>query len=138
MLKIKNIDVVNAYELLINLSLSFKNSRLRSKFCRLLANHNDNIYVPARQELINHFGIETEDGKHVVPFDKLEEFQNEIKILEYEYFTLELNESNKEMLLNLNEILHNEELFNNLSGDNAIIHDKLCDEFERIEELYNK
>ena len=55
-----------------------------------------------------------------------------------ECFNLEVNELNKDMLLKINEILHNEELFTDLSGDIAITHDKLCDEFERIEEVYNK
>lgn len=136
MLKIKNTDVVKTYELLVNLTLPFKDSRLRSKFCRLLITHHDETYREAKQEIINHFSIPTEDGKFMIPYDKVGAYENEMKILENEHFAVELNELNKEMLLKINEILHDERLFDKLSGKDALVHDTLCDEFERIEEIY--
>lgn len=136
MLKIKNRDLLSVYNLLMELKLPFKDSRLRTKFAKLIGEHNDSTYVAARQEIINELCTTTDDGRTVAQGENAIKLQNEMNILENEYFKLECNDVNKEMFLKVNEILHNEELFDELSGDQALIHETLCEEFERIEQLY--
>lgn len=136
MLKIKNKDLLSVYNLLIELKLPFKDSRLRTKFAKLIAEHNDVTYVAARQEIIDDLCTTTEEGKFIAKGENAVKLQNELNVLENEYFKLECNNVNKEMLLKVNEVLHNEELFDELSGEQALIHETICEEFERIEQLY--
>lgn len=137
MLKIKNKDVIKCFFLLRDVSLTLKESRLRSKFCRILAQHNDEIYVPSKQEIVNMFAIVDENSQVVIPENKKKEYLTENKLLDEEELLIECNELNKTMILCINDVLNNEQVFDKLSGEDALIHDMLCDIFEDAVSKYN-
>jgi len=137
MLRIKNKDVIKCYFLLRDISLTLKESRLRSKLCKILAQHNDEIYISSKQEIINMFSIVDENSQVVIPEDKKQEYLTENKLLDEEELLIECNELNKTMILCLNDILNNEQVFDKLSGEDALIHDMLCDIFEEAVAKYN-
>ena len=137
MIKIKNKDVIKCFFLLRDVPLSLKESRLRSKFCKILAQHNDGVYIPHKQEIIDMFAIVDESGQQIVPNSKLQEYQSENKLLDEEELLIECNEFNKMMVLCINDVLNNEEVFEKISGEDALIHDMLCDIFEEAVKKYD-
>ena len=137
MIKIKNKDVIKCYFLLRELNLPLKESRLRSKFCVMLAKHNDDVYIPCRQEVIDLFAVLDENNQLIIPTNKKQEYLTEIKLLEDEELLIECNELNKTMILCLNDVLNDEQVFDKLSGEDALIHDMLCDIFEEAVSNYN-
>ena len=137
MLRIKNKDVIKCYFLLRDVSLTLKESRLRSKFCKILAQHNDEVYIPNKQEIINMFAVVDEKSQVIIPENKKNEYLTENKVLDEEELLIECNELNKTMILCLNDILNNEQVFDKLSGEDALIHDMLCDIFEEAVNKYN-
>ena len=137
MIKIKNKDVIKCYFLLRDLPLTLKESRLRSKFCVMLAKHNDDVYVPCRQQVLDTFAVLDDNNQLIVPAIKKQEYLTEIKMLEDEELLIECNELNKAMVLCLNDILNNESVFEKLSGEDALIHDMLCNIFEDAVSKYN-
>ena len=137
MIKIKNKYILKCFFLLRDIPLSLKESRLRSKFCKILAQHNDEYYIQCKQEIANIFAVLNEDKEFVIPENKKQEYLTEIKLLEEEELMIECNELNKIMILSINDILNNEQVFDNLSGEDALIHDMLCDVFEEAVSKYN-
>ena len=137
MIKIKNKDVIKCFFLLRDVPLSLKESRLRSKFCKILAQHNDCEYIPEKQKIINMFAVIDENGQQVISNNKLQEYQTENKLLDDEELLIECNEINKMMVLCINDVLNNEEVFEKISGEDALIHDMLCDIFEEAVKKYD-
>ena len=137
MLRIKNKDVIKCFFLLRDLSLGLKESRLRSKFCKILAQHNDEVYIPHKQEVIDMFAFIDESGQRIIPENKKQEYLSENKLLDDEELLIECNELNKTMILCINDILNNEQVFEKISGEDALIHDMLCDIFEEAVKKYN-
>ena len=137
MIRIKNKDILNCYNFLINLNLSLVDSRLRSKFCIMLAKHNDDVYYPCREQVIHTYAIDNEKGEKIIPNDKIKEYYNEIKILENEELLIECNELNKMVILCINDILLDPDIIGSLDGENALTHNLLCDIFEEAVKCYN-
>ena len=137
MLRIKNKDVMKCFFLLRDVTLPLKESRLRSKFCKILALHNADIYIPSQQEIISMFSTIDENNQLIIPANKKNEYLTENKLLGDEELLIECNELNKTMILCINDILNNEQVFDKLSGEDALIHDMLCDIFEDAVSKYN-
>lgn len=138
-MKIKNKHISNAYTLLFNLELKGKTSRLRSRFNRLLQERIDNIIQPEQNELINQYAIKGEDGNVKIDdkgnFRVTEEYLNEMDILLNEEMHIDLNETNKEMLLTVASLFLDEDLIS-ASGELAETHDYICEQFEKVIQNY--
>lgn len=137
MIEIKNKYVLKVYNLLKDIKLPLKDSRIRSKFCNDLAIHNDEVYVPARMEVVDLFAKTGDDGKQYVEAEKRNEYNTEMKILDEEFFRMECNEINKSTILFIKDLLNNERVFEELSGEDAMLHFMLVELFEKVVENYD-
>jgi len=138
-LKIKNKYVSNTYQILFDLELKGKVSRLRSRFNRLLQDHYKNVIQPEKEELKNQYAIKDESNKIIIDdngnFRVTQEYLNEMDILLNEELHIDLNESNKEMLLTVANLFLDEELIT-VSGELAETYDSVCEQFENVIQFY--
>jgi len=138
-LKIKNKYVSNTYQILFDLELKGKVSRLRSRFNRLLQDHYKNVIQPEKEELKNQYAIKDESNKIIFDdngnFRVTQEYLNEMDILLNEELHIDLNESNKEMLLTVANLFLDEELIT-VSGELAETYDSVCEQFENVIQFY--
>lgn len=138
-MKIKNKHVTNTYKILFDLELNGKTSRLRSRFNRILQEHYNNIIQPEENELKNQYAIKDENNEIIIDekgnFRVTTEYLNEMDILLDEYLHIDLNESNKEMLLTIAYLFLDEELIT-VSGELAETYDLVCSQFEHVNNFY--
>jgi len=138
-LKIKNKDILNTHKILFDLELKGKSSRLRSRFNRLLQQHYNNVIHPEETELRKQYAIKDEQGEII--YDKNGNFKasvdyiNEMDTLMEEYFHIDLNEANKEMLLSIAKLFLDDNLIV-VSGELAETYDLVCSQFEHVYNLY--
>lgn len=138
-MKLLNIEVQGLYDFLLSLELSGKQNRMRTRFCKLLANQLQQIEED-KADLIDQFVAKDEDGKPI--FEKLpdgkvkyhlrdtEGFAREFNILMREEFVIEETEEVKDMLLTVKDIVLN--LDKSFSGQEALQYDRYCEVFENI------
>ncbi|MDM5232588.1 hypothetical protein [Lysinibacillus pakistanensis] len=138
-MQIKNKHVSNTYKILFDLELEGKTSRLRSRFNRILQEHYNNIIQPEENELKNQYAIKDENNEIIIDekgnFRVTAEYLNEMDILLDEYLHIDLNESNKEMLLMIAHLFLDEELIT-VSGELAETYDIVCSQFEHVYNFY--
>ena len=138
-MQIKNKDISNTYKMLFDLELKGKVSRLRSRFNRLLQDHYKNVIQPEKEELKNQYAIKDESNKIIIDdngnFRVTQEYLNEMDILLNEELHIDLNESNKEMLLTVANLFLDEELIT-VSGELAETYDSVCEQFENVIQFY--
>lgn len=138
-MKIKNKHVSNTYNILFDLELKGKTSRLRSRFNRLLQEHYINIIETEKNELKNQYAIKDESGEIIIDdngnFKVTQEYLNEMDILLNEELHIDLNESNKDMLLTVASLFLDEDLIS-VSGELAETHDYICEQFEHVIKFY--
>jgi len=138
-MQIKNKDISNTYTMLFDLELKGKTSRLRSRFNRLLHDHYNNTVQVEENELRNQYAIKDENNKIIIDdkgnFKVTEEYLNEMNILLNEELHIDLNESNKEMLLTVANLFLDEELIT-VSGELAETYDSVCEQFEYVIQFY--
>lgn len=145
MFKLKNKDLNSVYALLFTLEIpTFKLNRKRGKFLDLLQEHFLGYYEKGKNELINEYSKKDDSGQPlqrvddngqnviVLKDDSVQAFENEIEILDNEYYQLEINDMSKELLESIYEILSTDEIIGKLSGNNAVTHSMLCDELEKF------
>lgn len=138
-MKIKNKDILNTHKILFDLELNGKASRLRSRFNRLLQQHYNNVIQPEETELRKQYAIKDEQGE--IKYDENGNFKasvdyiNEMDSLMEEYFHIDLNEANKEMLLSIAKLFLDENLIV-VSGELAETYDKVCSQFEHVSNFY--
>lgn len=138
-MKIKNKDILNTHKILFDLELKGKSSRLRSRFNRLLQQHYNNVIHPEETELRKQYAIKDEQGEII--YDKNGNFKasvdyiNEMDSLMEEYFHIDLNEANKEMLLSIAKLFLDENLIV-VSGELAETYDIVCSQFEHVYNFY--
>ena len=138
-MKIKNKDILNTHKILFDLELKGKSSRLRSRFNRLLQQHYNNVIHPEETELRKQYAIKDEQGEII--YDKTGNFKasvdyiNEMDSLMEEYFHIDLNEANKEMLLSIAKLFLDENLIV-VSGELAETYDIVCSQFEHVYNFY--
>lgn len=144
-MKIKNQDINIAIKLLMDLKLKSKRQRMRTRFCKQLADYHNEII---HKELIqiaesnadrdeNGNIIYLEDGNFTVSKQNLINYNNEVKEFNEEIFEIMNTEGNKEMLLTIAEILFDDDLIE-VSNEEAIVHDNLCEAFEEVLEFYKQ
>jgi len=138
-MQIKNKHVSNTYKMLFDLELKGKTSRLRSRFNRLLQDHYNNTVQVEENELKNQYAIKDENNEIIIDdkgnFRVTEEYLNEMTILLNEELHIDLNESNKEMLLTVANLFLDEELMT-VSGELAETYDSVCEQFEYVVKFY--
>jgi len=144
-IKFKNGHLSILIQLLHSLELKAKESRMRTRFKNILVEHNDKIVKPEKQALIDEYAKFDEKGKHVFrdistgELDISEEnsiiINENINELMCEEFSIECNESNKDMLMIVSKILLDGDF--TLSGDYADAYDEWCEMFEEVIEHFN-
>ena len=138
-MQIKNKDISNTYTMLFDLELKGKTSRLRSRFNRLLHDHYNNTVQVEENELRNQYAIKDANNEIIIDdkgnFKVTEEYLNEMNILLNEELHIDLNESNKEMLLTVANLFLDEELIT-VSGELAETYDSVCEQFEYVIQFY--
>ncbi len=138
-MKIKNKDILNTHKILYDLELKGSASRLRSRFNRLLQQHYNNVIQPEENELRKQYATKDEQGEIIYDengnFKASVDYVNEIDMLMEEYFHIDLNEANKEMLLTIAHLFLDEELIT-VSGELAETYDIVCSQFEHVYNFY--
>ena len=145
-MKIKNLHLKGILHLLNELKIeSVKDSRLRHRFIRMIMKHIEERYEKERQEIVKHFAELDDKGNYIENEDKTVKFKdggyvgcmNELEILDNEYFEVELNEQNKDMLLTIHKLIFDDTVIPPLQGYIGLSHDILCEQTEKVVELYN-
>lgn len=143
-LKFKNYELEPLANLLYDLELKGKDSRMRTRFIKVIATHLNDIVQKERADLIQEYATKNEDGsikvvegrEHDVYIDPLREaeFYNEIEVLMAEELYIEESEGNKNMLLSVAETVLNGEIV--VKGELASLYDMWCEEFEKVKDNY--
>lgn len=145
-MKIKNLHLYGVLELLQNMKInSVKESRLRHRFMRQVAEHLNSTYEKERQEIIRHFAqidldgnVKSDENGRVLFKENGEQgCVNELQILDNDFLIIETNEQNKEMLLTISKLVFDDNVIPPLSGTVSVAHDIMCDEAEKVGEHYN-
>lgn len=141
-MKIRNYNIPLLADVLYELKLKGKESRMRTRFRKMILEHYANIVEPERLQLIEEYAVRDENGE--IQYEDEEkkritlkaDFYSEFNELINEYYIIEENETNKDMLLNIAQIMLNADY--DFSEDLADLYDLWCDEFERIIEQYEE
>ncbi|WP_141904016.1 hypothetical protein [Lysinibacillus sp. Y5S-8] len=144
----KNYEIGELQSFLFNLILKGKESRMRTRFIKLLEDQIDLIKME-RQQLINDYALKDESGKIVTdtkeihnkeeevvvfPSEEAEkEAQMQIMLMMDEDFIMEETADKIEMLTTLQNIILNCEL--EFTGQKAVLYDRFCEIFEDIQLL---
>lgn len=141
---IKNYEIGELYSFLFNLILKGKESRMRTRFLKLLEDQLNLINLE-RQQLISDYAekddhgevlynLEQVDGKEMeVPIftdDSEKEIQKQILALLNEDFIIEETADKADILQTLQEIILNCDL--EFTGKKATMYDRFCEIFEDI------
>jgi hypothetical protein len=139
-MKLKNFTIEALSSVLDQLKLSGKHSRMRTKFRKQLIIHLNEYIDVGNSQLIEEY-VNRDENENMVFVDEektrvsvKEEYYKEYTSLMNEEFIIENNESNKDMLLTIAEIILNAEY--ELSGELADMYDIWCEEFENVIEFY--
>lgn len=139
-MKFKNYEVEDLANLLFNLSLKGKDSRMRTRFVTLLEHQLNNIIIKEEKELIDQYAKKDEEGNIVTDQENsnvfelkketAQEYHEERHSLLNEYFYIEENESNKMVILTVAEIILEGDF--EVSGKMAKQYDEWCEQFEAV------
>jgi hypothetical protein len=137
-MRINNFEVKEFVGFLVSLKLSGKESRMRTRFCRLLGEHIKQ-YEDERSLLIEQYAEKDSDGKPVIVDDggrevykitDSEAFNREFGILHREEFIIAHSEDRIEMLKAIKDIVLNVDM--EFDGENAFIYDRWCEIVEEV------
>lgn len=147
----KNYEIGELQSFLFNLILKGKESRMRTRFIKLLEDQIDLIKME-RQQLINDYALKDESGEIVTdtkeihnkeeevvvfPSEEAEkEAQMQIMLMMNEDFIMEETADKIEMLTTLQNIILNCEL--EFTGQKAVLYDRFCEIFEDIQLLNDR
>lgn len=139
-MKFKNFEVEPLARLLFNLSLKNKDSRMRTQFVNLLDAHLRGVIGEGKRILVEQFAKRDENGEFVMNTENpdlidlneetTQEYHLEDDILMNEYFHVEESEANKLMILSIAETLLDGDF--TVSGEDAVLYDKWCEQFEKV------
>jgi hypothetical protein len=135
---IRNDDLVNLGNFLVDLKLRGKQSRMRTRFVKRLQAHL-NIVKEEKEDILKQYGevdeegnliTKLENGKEVYVMKDKEACEKELAELYNEEMVIEENETNKEMLLCVGEAILNCNL--EFVGKEAFEYDNYCELFENL------
>lgn len=144
-MKLTNQEVNVFGQFLINLKLKGKDSRMRTRLFKMLQERQE-LILSEHQQLKNEYAEKDEDGNVIyhetrmpdgssqkgfkIAETDIKKYNSEITMLMEEEFIIEETEERKDMLLSVrNAVLNFDE---DLSGDEAILHDRWCEIVEEI------
>jgi hypothetical protein len=137
-MKIKNSDVQPLGGLLVDIRLKGMQSRMRTRFVKLLQQHLD-ILNEEQQEIVKNYAeldengnpkTRQENGKEFYVIAEKEQCEKEINELLNEEFIIEENEANKKMLLVVKDLILNCD--KEFQGAEAFQYDRFCEVFEDL------
>lgn len=143
-MKFRNYELNLLAQLLFQMKLSGKKSRMRTRFILQMDTYLKNTLQPEIQELVEEYGLRDidnelipniEGGYELIP-EKAEEYHKEYNAILEEYYIVEVNETNKDMIQSIAEALLDCEI--ELSNDEAVLYDRWCEQFENAVAKYNK
>lgn len=143
-MRLKNYEIEALVNLLFNMQLKGRDSRMRTRFVKQLDEYWQSIFQTERTELISQYAQKDENGEIVLNEDKkqailieetIPEFEAEFNILMNEEYIVEENETNREILLTVGRLMLNCDL--EFNGNDAIMYDNWCEKFEELIERYN-
>lgn len=141
-MRIKNAEIQGFVEFLMGLQLNGKQSRMRTRLCKLLGDQIRQM-DEERMELIKINGEVGEDGNPVTIRDEetgsmvykinnQEQFRKDYEQLLSEDFIMDETEERMAMLLEVKDIVFNVDGV--FSGDEALVYDRWCEIVEGIGE----
>lgn len=143
-MKFKNHELEALAQILFDIPLKGKESRMRTRFLAMLTEHLGNVVNKEKQFLIEEYADRNLDGTIktseenpndiYIQKEKQDEFYKEFNDLMNEDFHIEENEANKMVLLTVADIMLNGDF--EVSGDVAVLYDKWCDQFEEVKAKY--
>ena len=140
-MKIKNVMIEPLMNFLMKFELKGKESRLRTRFVKLLNEHQNQLQND-NYELIKEYANLDEQGEpkqiqrgekfhYDINAEKRSEYNNEYILLMEEHCIIDENESHKELLLFIKELILNCDM--TFKGREAMEYDLYCEVFESIE-----
>ncbi|MGG0793844.1 hypothetical protein ABE137_07535 [Brevibacillus laterosporus] len=138
-MKLANYELPTLYKILYELELTGKQSRMRTRFCKVLGAR-INETEEEKDKLIRQYAKydeneqivtqKNEDGKDLIILKDVATFNRELDILMREDFILDETEERKEMLLTVSDILLN--IDTPFSKEDAHFYDRFCEVFENL------
>lgn len=138
-MKIYNFELQPLYDFLLSLELAGKQNRMRTRFCKLLAEGLIE-FEDDKQKLILEYADLDENGEPKVELvdnnktkfliKDMVSFKREIDVLLREEYVISETEERKDMLMTVADIVLN--LDRVFSGNDAIMYDRFCELFESI------
>jgi len=133
-MKFKNVDINGLAEFLTTEKLVKKQSRMRTKFLKLL-NEAINEIESFRKEMLEKYSKKDDDGNALIEnnsyvLEDAETFNKEYVELMNEDFIIDETESKREMLQNIKRILENTDT--EFDGVKAFQYDTWCEAFENL------
>lgn len=138
-MKMFNIEVEPFINFLMELELPAKQSRMRTRFCklgieRLRLLEEEKMEIIKKHANIDENGevkqVEDEQGRLIWDIKDKDAFNADYKELMIEEWVLELNEERKDMLLTLKDSVLNLNII--LKGKEALQYDRWCEIVEQI------
>lgn len=140
-MKMRNEDLIGFVDFIMNEEVTPKLSRMRSRFVkiakeRIQQNDEDRMEIIKQYCEVDEQGelvtVTDEEGNARYKIENMDEFNKEFSELMSEYFIVEDNETNKEMLECVKAIVHNTTKM--LKGQEALQYDRWCDIVEGLVE----
>ena len=133
-MKFKNVDVKGLAEFLASEKLVKKQSRMRTKFLKLL-NESINEIESFRKEMLEKYSKKDDEGNALIEnnsyvLEDAEAFNKEYVELMNEDFIIDETESKRELLQHVERILENTET--EFDGIKAFQYDAWCEAFENL------
>jgi len=133
-MKLKNVDINGLAEFLTTEKLVKKQSRMRTKFLKLL-NEAINETEGFRKELLEKYSKKDDEGEALIDnnsyvLEDAEAFNKEYLELMNEDFVIDETESKREVLQHVKRILENTET--EFEGVKAFQYDSWCEAFENL------
>lgn len=143
-MKLINYEVPRLADLLFNLPLKGKESRMRTRLVLQLDEYIKNTLQREEYALILEYGmkdeadepmIDEDSGGYILVQETAQEYHKEHNAIQNEDYYIEENGQNKEMLLSVAESVINCDLA--LTGEMATLWDKWCGQFEGVIQRYD-
>lgn len=136
---ILNVEINGLIKFLMDIELSGKQSRMRTRFCKLIGERLKEIeeerfklidkYVKKDEE--GNFLTKEKNGIQIYDIENIESFNKEYEELMREELVIDETNERKEMLLTVRDILLNTE--QTFKGQDAMNYDRYCEIFENLQ-----
>ena len=137
-MRIRNHEIGKFISFLMELELKGRESRLRTRFVKLLAERKNLVDDEHYQLILQHSNLDENgnpkvielNGQKMYDIDNIVAFNIDYNILLNEEFVIDETEERKEMLLLVKDVILNCD--KTFKGEEAILYDRMCDVVEEI------